>query len=163
MPAPRTRGGALLRIMVLVAALSVGAAIVLVVTIRVPPAAPGPGWVRGAAMSVVRARGVVRVSAATAFLVDTGRPTPLALSARSPQLGETVIHCGTSGWFEDPMHGSKFDPLGRYVVGPAPRGLDRFAVRVLDGVAWIDPSAVTPGPPRGMPTIDPAGPFCVQG
>jgi cytochrome b6-f complex iron-sulfur subunit len=140
--------------------LGLAAVLVFVTAIRVPAQTPGPGWIRGAARSVIRAQGVVLVEEAHAFLVDTGGAIPLAVSTRSPQLGETVIYCRTSGWFEDPMHGSKFDPLGRYTVGPAPRGLDRFAVRVLDGVAWIDSAAVTPGPPRGSPTTAPAGAFC---
>jgi cytochrome b6-f complex iron-sulfur subunit len=162
-PASRTRGALLLRLIVAVLALSATAAVLFLAAVRVPPRTPGPGWVRGAAMSVVRSKGVVMVPSARAFLIDTGRSSPLAVSARSPQMGETVIHCETSGWFEDPMHGSKFDQLGHYALGPAPRGLDRYAVRLLDGVAWIDPAAVTPGPPRGTPTADPTGPFCVHG
>lgn len=161
--APRTRGGLLLRVLV-VAGVLMGVAGVLVVTgARVPAPTPGAQWIRGAALSVVRTSGVVAVPAAGAFLVDRPGSPPLAISARSPQLGEPVRYCRTSGWFEDAMHGSKFDALGRYAVGPAPRGLDRFAVRVLDGVVWVAPSAVTQGPPRGTPTSPPAGPFCVRG
>jgi hypothetical protein len=158
-----TRGGLLLRVVVVSALLALAFVVVAIVGRRVPERTPGPGWVRGAALSVVRERGVVDVPAAHAYLVSTGGGAgTVALLARSPQLGEPVRYCVSSGWFEDPMHGSKFDRIGRYALGPAPHGLDRLAVRVLDGIVWIDPSAVAPGQPRGLPTIRPTGPFCVR-
>ena len=64
------------------------------------------------------------------------------------------------GWFEDPAHGTKFDRLGNYELGPAPRGLDRLATLVQDGVVWVNPNEVTLGPPRGSHDIKPTGPFC---
>lgn len=42
------------------------------------------------------------------------------------------------GWDEQaheflcPCHGSRFDAAGRYLAGPAPRDMDRFAVAVID-------------------------------
>jgi hypothetical protein len=63
-------------------------------------------------------------------------------------------------WFEDQAHGAKFDRLGRYVLGPAPRGLDRLATLVLDGVVWVNPNEVTLGPLRGSHDVKPAGAFC---
>ncbi len=35
--------------------------------------------------------------------------------------------------FECPCHGSKYEKDGAWIEGPAPRSLDRFVVRVLDG------------------------------
>jgi len=75
-------------------------------------------------------------------------------------MGEPVEYCPSSDWFEDPAHGSKFDRLGRYELGPAPRGLARMRTVVLDGVVWVNPSEVTLGPPRGEHAARPAGPFC---
>jgi hypothetical protein len=41
-----------------------------------------------------------------------------------------VSWCPSSGYYGSNSLGSRFDPLGRVVRGPAPRGLDRFDVRV---------------------------------
>jgi hypothetical protein len=160
--APASRGGLLLRVVVAGLAFFALAAVVFALAVRVPTRSPGPGWVRGAAVSVVRHRGVVQVPLAHAFLVSDGTSRPIALYDRSPQMGERIRYCRASGWFEDPAHGSKFDGLGRYAVGPAPRGMDRFEVDLVDGVAWIDTSAILAGPARGAPTTPPAGPFCVR-
>ena len=158
---PATRGGLLLRVVVVGIALVIGIALVVAIAVRVPQRSPGEGWVRGAAVSVVRHRGVVFVEGPGAFLVSTGPSHVVAFSDRTPHLGERLRYCPTSGWFEDPAHGAKFDGLGRYALGPALRGMDRFAVEVVDGVVWIDPTDVTPGLPKGTPTTPPAGPFCV--
>jgi cytochrome b6-f complex iron-sulfur subunit len=46
--------------------------------------------------------------------------------------------------FECPCHGSKFQPNGTYIEGPAPRSLDRFVVQVQDAsgkvIAQTDPN-----------------------
>jgi hypothetical protein len=91
----------------------------------------------------------------------------VALYARSPQMGEPVKYCASSGWFEDAAHGSKFDALGDYVLGPAPHGLDRLGIQVLSGDVWIDSADRSIGAPRGThsvkqegPFVEQAGPFC---
>jgi cytochrome b6-f complex iron-sulfur subunit len=38
----------------------------------------------------------------------------------------------TNDRFECPCHGSKFEADGTYIEGPAPRGLDQFALAALD-------------------------------
>jgi hypothetical protein len=159
--APTSRGGLFLRTVVAGIALAVVGIVVAAIGVGLPGRSPGPAWVRGAAMSVVHADGPVFVRSADAFLVAVSPGRAIAISARSPQMGEPVRYCSSDGWFEDPAHGSKFDGLGRYVLGPAPHGLDRFAVRYVDGVVWIDPAAVTEGAPRGTRHTPPTGPFCV--
>ena len=55
----------------------------------------------------------------------------------------------SSKWFECPCHGSKYNEAGEYQLGPAPRGLDRFQMTVVDGSVirrHLDDQA---GPPRG--------------
>jgi len=122
---------------------------------------PGSGWVRVGSVQEVRADGVVLLPEVPAYIVAEPPRTPIALLARSPHLGERVMYCESSMWFEDPAHGDKFDRLGSYVLGPAPRGLDRLETLVQDGVVWVNPSEVTPGPPRGSyDGMPPAGPFC---
>ena len=85
----------------------------------------------------------------------------LAFSDDSPHLGETYTYCLESGQWEGP-HGEKWDWRGRYYGGPAPRGLNRMAVKVEDDEVFIDPEVVTLGPSRGAPALGPDGPFCSE-
>ncbi len=88
-----------------------------------------------------------------------------ALSGRSPHLGEMVPWRpdfsweGTFGWFREPCHGDTYAMDGMRVFGPAPRDLDRFDIRIEDGVVWVDVTAVTRGvrPPQPQSTPPPAG------
>lgn len=121
---------------------------------------PGPGWVRIGSIDDVRSRGVVSLPDVPAYVVVDPPRSPIALLALSTHLGERVIYCRSSGSFEDPAHGTKFDRLGHYEFGPAPRGLDRLGTLVQDGVLWVNPNDVTAGPPRGSGHLKPTGPFC---
>jgi cytochrome b6-f complex iron-sulfur subunit len=84
----------------------------------------------------------------------TGDGTALnvrALSQRCPHLGCRPNPCLEDFWLRCPCHQSRYDRLGIKVAGerygPAPRGMDRFAVRVDgDGVLFVDTSRVTLGP-----------------
>lgn len=71
------------------------------------------------------------------------------LYQRCTHLGCKPNFCDRNYWFECPCHGSRFDRLGMKVahLGPAPRGLDRFAHEVdANGVLTIDTSKLTLGP-----------------
>ena len=87
----------------------------------------------------------------------------MPLYQRCVHLGCRVPFCASSQWFECPCHGSKYNFAGEYQLGPAPRGMDRFKVKVENGNVFVDTSTVILGPPRGTDTIDepPQGPFCV--
>ena len=89
----------------------------------------------------------------------------VALWWRCPHLGCRVPFCESSGRFECPCHGSVFNRAGDYLEGPAPRGLDRFAVEVDGNAVVVDTGSVTRGKPPGTKTIDePArGPSCAGG
>jgi Rieske Fe-S protein len=152
-----SRRGSLLVIGVVAVSLLLGLAIVRSL---VAEPSPGAGWVRVGSIQDVRSRGVVSLPQVPAYVVVDPPRSPIALLARSTHLGERIIYCPSSGWFEDPAHGTKFDRLGNYELGPAPRGLDRLATLVQDGVVWVNPNEVTPGPPRGSHDVKPAGPFC---
>jgi cytochrome b6-f complex iron-sulfur subunit len=88
----------------------------------------------------------------------------MALYQKCVHLGCRVPFCQASQWFECPCHGSKYNNAGEYRDGPAPRGMDRFAVTVQNGTVQVDTSLVFEGPPRGTNTTkqDPQGPFCVD-
>ena len=54
----------------------------------------------------------------------------VALYQKCPHLGCRVPQCVSSQWFECPCHGSQYNQVGEKKGGPAPRGMDRFAVTV---------------------------------
>jgi cytochrome b6-f complex iron-sulfur subunit len=87
----------------------------------------------------------------------------MPLYQRCVHLGCRVPFCGQSHWFECPCHGSKYNQAGEYQLGPAPRGMDRFHMDIVDGRVMVDTSEVVLGPPRGTDTINqpPQGAFCV--
>jgi cytochrome b6-f complex iron-sulfur subunit len=88
----------------------------------------------------------------------------VALYQKCVHLGCRVPWCETSQWFECPCHGSKYNRVGEKRDGPAPRGLDHWAVLVEGGKVTIDTSG-TPitGPPIGTDTTGqkPEGPHCI--
>jgi cytochrome b6-f complex iron-sulfur subunit len=88
----------------------------------------------------------------------------LALSLISTHLGCAVALCDSSGWFEDPCHGARWNTWGEWVSGPAPRGLDRFVSWVRDdGVLVVELTRHVGGPHRELGVLDeqPRGPVCV--
>jgi cytochrome b6-f complex iron-sulfur subunit len=87
----------------------------------------------------------------------------MPLYQRCVHLGCRVPFCPSSKWFECPCHGSKYNGAGEYQLGPAPRGMDRFTVKVEGGNVFVDTSLIILGPPRGTDTIQkpPQGPYCV--
>ena len=87
----------------------------------------------------------------------------VALYQRCVHLGCRVPWCETSQWFECPCHGSQYSRVGEKKGGPAPRGLDRFAVTVDGGAVTVDTSLVILGPPIGTNTTgqEAEGPHCI--
>jgi cytochrome b6-f complex iron-sulfur subunit len=74
-----------------------------------------------------------------------------ALSQRCPHLGCRPNPCVEDFWFRCPCHQSRYDRLGTKAAGelygPAPRGMDRFAIEVdAAGVLTVDTGVVTLGP-----------------
>ncbi len=89
----------------------------------------------------------------------------MALYQRCVHLGCRVPWCETSQWWECPCHGSKYNQAGEYKEGPAPRGLDRFAVSVSGDQVTVDTGKIVTGPPRGTNTTgqELEGPHCIGG
>ena len=48
---------------------------------------------------------------------------PIAISRICPHLGCTLIYDDNNGIFKCPCHGSKFSRMGKYLRGPAQKGL----------------------------------------
>ena len=87
----------------------------------------------------------------------------VALYQKCPHLGCRVPNCVSSQWFECPCHGSQFNQVGEKRGGPAPRGMDRFAVAVDGGVLVVDTGTIVQGPPIGTNTTgqEAEGPHCI--
>ncbi len=87
----------------------------------------------------------------------------VALFQKCPHLGCRVPQCDSSQWFECPCHGSRYNQVGEKRGGPAPRGMDHFAMAVSDGVLIVDTGAIIQGPPIGTNTTgqEPEGPSCL--
>ena len=74
-----------------------------------------------------------------------------ALSQVCPHLGCRPNPCVEDFWFRCPCHQSRYDRLGikaaGELFGPAPRGMDRYAIEVdASGVLTIDMGKITLGP-----------------
>lgn len=89
----------------------------------------------------------------------------IALYQKCPHLGCRVPECATSQWFECGCHGSQFNQVGEKRGGPAPRGMDRFAMSIDGDTFVVDTGTVIPGPPIGVNTTgqEAEGPHCVGG
>jgi cytochrome b6-f complex iron-sulfur subunit len=87
----------------------------------------------------------------------------VALYQKCVHLGCRVPWCPSSQWFECPCHGSKYNRVGEKQGGPAPRGLDRFALEISGGNIIVDTGLLVTGPPIGTDTTgqSPEGAPCV--
>ena len=87
----------------------------------------------------------------------------IALYQKCVHLGCRVPECVTSQWFECPCHGSQYNQVGEKKGGPAPRGLDRFAMTVANGALTVDTGTIIQGPPIGTNTTgqEAEGPHCI--
>jgi len=75
-----------------------------------------------------------------------------------------VAWCATSGHYGSNATGSRFDQRGNVVRGPAPRGLDRFGLQLIEGEVLIDFFKLSTGLQVGRADelLPPAGPQCEQ-
>jgi cytochrome b6-f complex iron-sulfur subunit len=86
----------------------------------------------------------------------------MALYQRCVHLGCRVPWCATSQGFECPCHGSKYDYMGEYFGGPAPRNLDRFVVEVVDDRFIIHTGDIIQTPRAPIRSVAyPQGPSCI--
>jgi cytochrome b6-f complex iron-sulfur subunit len=89
----------------------------------------------------------------------------MALYQKCVHLGCRVPWCQTAQWYQCPCHGSNYNRWGEWQIGPAPRGLDRFPVRVENGRVLVNtnPAQLITGPNRQSPVLrqPQEGPSCV--
>lgn len=87
----------------------------------------------------------------------------VAVYQRCVHLGCRVPWCNSSQGFECPCHGSKYNMVGEYYAGPAPRNLDRFAVNVSSaGKLIIDTGTIIESPRApGLSIKYPQGLSCI--
>lgn len=127
--------------------------------------------------SAVDAERTVAVPAARAYLVAfdpaddreglyaglAGGTGMMAVSHRCAHLGCRVPWCAKSARFECPCHKSRYNRWGEFVSGPAPRGLDRHPVEVVDGRLVVDTGTRVTGPAIGHGALSEgaAGPSCL--
>ena len=87
----------------------------------------------------------------------------MALYMRCVHLGCRVPWCAPSQGFECPCHGSRYNAIGEYFGGPAPRNLDRFVVENRSGNLVIRTGSIIETPRAPTPSVQyPQGPSCIS-
>ncbi|HSJ84147.1 MAG TPA: ubiquinol-cytochrome c reductase iron-sulfur subunit [Acidimicrobiia bacterium] len=87
----------------------------------------------------------------------------MALYMRCVHLGCRVPWCAPSQGFECPCHGSRYNAVGEYFGGPAPRNLDRFVVENRGGNLVIRTGSIIETPRAPELSIQyPQGPSCIS-
>jgi cytochrome b6-f complex iron-sulfur subunit len=86
----------------------------------------------------------------------------MALFQRCVHLGCRVPWCAPSQGFECPCHGSKYNSIGEYFAGPAPRNLDRFVVELEGNNLIIKTGSIIDTPRAPAESVEyPQGPSCI--
>jgi Rieske Fe-S protein len=122
-----------------------------------------PTWAHGQPIEFRPARAfLVNVPAAKAMALgeDVSLPDPaaseiLALWRKCPHLGCMIPKaCESRSRFQCYCHQSTYNILGEKLeLGPAARGMDRFPVRIDDGIVIVDTTELISGPPKGVVTF----------
>jgi Rieske Fe-S protein len=122
-----------------------------------------PTWAHGEPIEFRPARAfLVNVPAAKAMALgeDVSLPDPaaseiLALWRKCPHLGCMIPKaCESRSRFQCYCHQSTYNILGEKLeLGPAARGMDRFPVRIDDGIVIVDTTELISGPPKGVVTF----------
>jgi nitrite reductase/ring-hydroxylating ferredoxin subunit len=122
-----------------------------------------PDWAHGKPIEFRPARAfVVNVPAATAMamgepvtVTDPSADQILALWRKCPHLGCMIpAACEGRSRFQCYCHQSTYNIIGEKLeLGPAPRGMDRFPVRIAGGAVLVDTTELITGPPKGHVTF----------
>jgi hypothetical protein len=121
-----------------------------------------PGQYEVGEIDDLRARRIVFVEEAEAFVVAMPGEEPFALSSNSPD-GNRLLFCRSSGWFFAPNDAESYDLHGHGVNTQADGDMTVHPVQVLpSGEVRVD-MASQASPPTEMPDHDPSGPSCGAG
>ncbi len=105
-----------------------------------PPQAQGfGGMVYAGTLQEFPPGSVNRVLAGRFYISHTADGL-LALYQKCTHLGCSVPYAEAEGQFHCPCHGSLFNSKGEVAGGPAPRPMDIFPVKVVNGEVWVDTS-----------------------
>ena len=88
----------------------------------------------------------------------------MPLYQRCVHLGCRVPFCAVLAVVRVPVPRLEVQPVPASTSSdPAPRGLDRFTMEIVDGNVIVDTSNIVLGPPRGTNTTEQPqeGPYCV--
>jgi len=118
----------------------------------------GVGWVTVGQVGDFELFEPVRNREHRFWLVKLGDETFLALLARDPRLGCTIVWVpdlrvvDSTGAFRNPCPSQVYNLNGRCLSGRCIRGMDGFPVRILDREVQVnpDPKKVIPGLPVGQ-------------
>jgi cytochrome b6-f complex iron-sulfur subunit len=113
------------------------------------PAAGFGGVVDAGSVSDFLTEGTVQYSLNGRFYITQYQGGLRALYQKCPHLGCKVPWVESTGEFRCPCHGSVYNLIGEYESGPAPRGMDRFAITIQDDHVLVDTSTIIEGPPPG--------------
>lgn len=89
----------------------------------------------------------------------------MAVFQKCSHLGCRVPYCRSSGWFECPCHGARFNAAGEVMNGPAPAGLWHFPIEINErDEVVVDTAHRIAQTAMGTDTYGtgPAGDFCVR-
>lgn len=89
-------------------------------------------------------------NAAGKFWLINTEAGPKALYTVCPHLGCLYSWRAEDNRFQCPCHNSQFSRQGEWLDGPAPRGLDQFAVTVVEGEVVVNTSSRTLGSPKNL-------------
>lgn len=117
--------------------------------LRPAPAAGFGGVVDAGSVSDFLTEGTVQYSLNGRFYITQYQGGLRALYQKCPHLGCKVPWDESLAEFRCPCHGSVYNLIGEYEAGPAPRGMDRFAITIQDDHVLVDTSAIIEGPPPG--------------
>ena len=92
-------------------------------------------------------------TSARAWIANTDKGV-LALYNVCVHLGCLYAWMDVTDRFECPCHGSQYQKDGTYITGPAPRSLDRFAIRFTDANGTVLAETDAHGDPLPIPSPD---------